>query len=117
VETKQLLARGRPPERALTVGEQQAIHAKAEGALHEGGIEYRLSSSGAVVGGGTPEHRWVEVTIDGHPQNLKILAANDREADEELDRMARDMGLERERLNIVPPKGWAGYGLAEPDPE
>jgi hypothetical protein len=93
--------------------EQQAIHQKAEGAFREHGIEFRLSSSGVVVSGGTPEHRWVEVTVDGRPQNLKIVAANDREADEQLDQLARDRGIERDRLNIIPPPGWAGYGIPD----
>jgi hypothetical protein len=66
--------------------------------------------SGVVVGGGTPEHRWLPVTLDGKRTDMRILAANDREADEELDQIAAEMGVQRERLNIAPPPGWAGYG-------
>jgi hypothetical protein len=89
---------------------QRAVHEAAESALRQRGIEYEFLGSGVTSAGGTPEHAWVTVTVDGHPTNHKILVANDAEADAELDQMASELGLERDRLNIAPPPGWAGYG-------
>jgi hypothetical protein len=91
---------------------QTAVHRAAFDALKARGIDYRLANSGVVMGGGEPGFAWVEVTLDGDPTNLKIGATSDAEADAELDRIAAERGIDRDRLNIKPPGGWAGYGIA-----
>lgn len=83
---------------------------EAETALAGRGIAYRVATTGVIMGGGTPEHAWVQVVVDGQRTNLKILAASDAEADAQLDDIARELGVTRDRVNIAPPPGWAGYG-------
>ena len=43
--------------------------------------------SGIVVGGGTPGHRWLEVTLAGIPTDDKLLAASEEDIATELDHL------------------------------
>ena len=91
--------------------DEDAMREKAQETLNEARIAARLVATGVLVRGGTPEHGWVDVVLDGERTGLTILAASDAEADEQLDAIAEEMGVERDRLNISPPPGWAGYGV------
>jgi hypothetical protein len=97
-----------PGDRSNSRG-QEALQSAAFDALDARGIGYTLIASGIVVAGGTREDKWINVLVDGHPTDLKILARNDKEADAQLDGIAQDMNIDRERLNIHPPPGWGGY--------
>jgi hypothetical protein len=92
---------------------QAVVHKAATEALENQRISFRLTGSGLVIVGGEPGFRWIEVTLDGDPMGLKIGATNDEEADAQLKSISEELGVERERLNISPPAGWAGYGVVE----
>lgn len=81
-----------------------------ERALTEVGVSYEPASSGVTVAGGTPAHRWLDVTLAGAPIGLKFLAATEREVEDELDHLA-GMGLPRDLLGVVRPTGWPIEGL------
>jgi hypothetical protein len=90
-------------------GGQEAFHSAASDALAARGIGHSLVASGVVIAGGTHEHNWINVLVDGRPTDLRILAQNDKEADAQLDSIAQEMNIDRDRLNIHPPPGWGGY--------
>ncbi|WP_328296199.1 restriction endonuclease [Kineococcus sp. NBC_00420] len=64
--------------------------------------------NGLAIQGGTPAYRWLDVTLDGRPIGLKILAADEKEVESGLDSMADEMfrGTLRESLDVVRPEGW-----------
>jgi hypothetical protein len=64
--------------------------------------------SGIVIGGGTPSHRWLEVTLAGIPTGLKVLAASEEDIGAELDRLVttRWPEIAREQLDVIRPDVW-----------
>jgi hypothetical protein len=71
-------------------------------------------SHGITINGGTPGHRWLEVTVEGHPVGLKILAASEAEAEGQLQRV-RDLGarhgLPTAVVSYIKPDDWPVQGL------
>ena len=95
---------------------QRAVHEAASRALALSGIQHRLGSTGVILSGGTAADAWLDVVLDGERIGLKILAKTDAEADAQLNGVAQELGIARDRLNIAPRPGWAGYGYAPPEP-
>ena len=64
--------------------------------------------SGIVAGGGTPSHRWLEVSIAGIPTGLKVLAAAEDDVPAELNRLMAVLGasVPREELDVIRPDAW-----------
>jgi hypothetical protein len=83
----------------------------AEEALTAAGLPVDVAASGTAIGGGTPAHRWLEVTDRGHPTSLKILVSTEAEVERELDRIATEFNLIRQTLDVVRPADWPITGL------
>ena len=81
-------------------------------ALENAGISATSTSCGGVtIGGGTPAHRWLEVTLAGQGTGLKVLAASEEEASQELATVARSLGLPGDLLDVDRPPDWPVMGL------
>jgi hypothetical protein len=87
----------------------EAFQSAAFDALDARGIAYTLVATGVVVAGGTRDDMWIKVLVDGCPTDMRILARNDKDADAQLESIAREKNIDRDRLNIHPPPGWGGY--------
>ncbi len=73
-----------------------------------------LVSHGITTGGGTPGHRWLEVTVEERPIGLKILAATPAEAEEQLEgvrELVGRHGLPTDAVSYIKPDGWPVQGL------
>lgn len=76
-------------------------------ALRKGGVLDPISiGSGVVAGGGTPAHRWLEVSHSNQASGLKILAASEQEIATELQGVADALGLPLELLDVIRPDVW-----------
>ncbi|MBW8487670.1 restriction endonuclease [Actinomadura parmotrematis] len=92
-------------------GEVQADYrAKIDKTLAKINVTYESVSNGITIGGGTPAHRPLEVTMGGLPIGLKVIAATEAEAASQLDSLT-SMGLPREALDVIRPEGWPLPGL------
>jgi hypothetical protein len=88
-------------------GEVQTWHLEtAAAALRSIQVEPRSVANGVGMGGGTPAHQWLLVTMDGALTDMKVLAGSEAEVDEELDRCASAFGVARSRLSVVRREGW-----------
>lgn len=85
---------------------QTGHHDSGRVALATAGVEAIQIASGITIGGGTPASRWIPVLHRGTAVGLKILAATEAEADDELDRLAAPLNLDRAELSIERPDGW-----------
>lgn len=63
-------------------------------------------SSGIVIGGGTPGHRYVDVTFAGERIGLKVLVASEQDITVQLDAIASSHGFPRKVLDVVRPEVW-----------
>lgn len=81
--------------------------------LRKLGIEPIHVATSITGSGGTPGHRWLEVAVRGAPIGLKVLAATEAEAEQQLDRVLDLLGpgVARESLSVVKPVGWPTEGL------
>ncbi len=92
--------------------EQRELIERATQALDAGGIATEMAASGVSVDGGTPAHRWLQVTDRaGDHVGIKILADSEAAVDRALDRFANDLGVPREDLDVERPEGWPVTGL------
>ncbi len=80
-------------------------------ALESAGISAITTSAGVTIAGGTPAHRWLEVTLSGQRTGLKVLAASEEEASKELAAVAGSLGLPGNLLDVDRPPGWPPTGL------
>jgi hypothetical protein len=78
----------------------------AEEALTAVGLPVDVAARGTAIGGGTPAHRWLEVTDRGHATSRKILASTEAEVERELDRIAAEFHVIRETLDVIRPSDW-----------
>jgi hypothetical protein len=83
----------------------------AAGAMAAIGItKADIVSHGIITGGGTPGHRWLDVTVHGTPIGLKILAATESDVAEQLGHLrgSREhcLALPPEEFDVVRPDGW-----------
>jgi hypothetical protein len=83
----------------------------AEEALNAVGLPVDVAASGTAIGGGTPAHRWLEVTDHGNPTSLKILVSTEDEVERELDRVADELHVMRRSLDVIRPSDWPIAGL------
>ncbi len=85
---------------------------RAQAALAAAGLSAEMASAGVTISGGTPAHRWLEVTGPGGAHlGLKVLAGTEDEAEQELKQVAETLGLPRALLGIERPPGWPVKGL------
>lgn len=89
----------------------------AKEALSAAGLPVDVAASGTAIGGGTPAHRWLEVSDGGKPTKLKILASTEAEVKAELDRIADELHATRETLDVIRPPDWPVTGLFGLPPE
>ena len=73
-----------------------------------------LVSHGTVIEGGDPTQRWLEVAVRGEPTGFKVVAGNQVEADEKLDRLAEVVGFPRQLLTVIPAADWPVEGIFGP---
>lgn len=80
-------------------------------ALESVKVEPEVLSTGVISGGGTPRHRWLEVTADGHLTGYKILVADEDEVRSNMEPV-KDY-FERQGVNVTAinfdverPDGW-----------
>ncbi|MDJ0357941.1 restriction endonuclease [Paenarthrobacter sp. PH39-S1] len=77
------------------------ILAVTEKAIRDAGAnEFRNLSTSVVIGGGTPGHRWLPLTIKGHPTEIKLNVANDADAREQIKEFATHGILKQLSLTI-----------------
>ena len=95
-----------------TADRQHELAKRAKTALTAAGLTVDTASSGVSIGGGTPAHRWLEITDRaGERIGIKVLAGAEDEAQQELDRVAAILGLPRESLDVEHPDGWPMTGF------
>lgn len=95
-----------------TADRQNYLREQATKALATVGIPIDTAASGVSIGGGTPAHRWLEVTDQtGAHLGVKVLAATEDDARRELDHIAVAVGLPRELLDVERPDGWPLTGI------
>jgi len=90
-------------------GEDQAqARERLEKALHQVGVSEPVGLGGGVVAaGGTPSHRWLEVSVAGIPAGLKVLASSDEEITAQLEHLVTLFeGIPRDRLDVIRPDVW-----------
>lgn len=78
-------------------------------ALRSVGVEPQVIGSGVSIGGGTPRHRWLEVTVEGQPSGLNAMAADEKELAEALDRVWKELWrgrVERAAMDALRPEDW-----------
>lgn len=78
-------------------------------ALHRVGVAEPVGlGGGIVVGGGTPSHRWLQVSVAGVPTGLKVLVSSEEEIAEQLDSVVPGLfaGVPRELLDVIRPDVW-----------
>lgn len=64
-------------------------------------------SNGVVSSGGTPLHRWLEVSVGGEPIGTRVLVSSEEDIDEQLTWFARDIArAPREVFDVVRPEVW-----------
>jgi hypothetical protein len=90
---------------------ERSLRDVAQEALTEAGLPFDVAASGTAIGGGTPAHRWLEVTDGGRPTSLKILVSTEAEVGQELDRIATEFHVVRETLDVIRPSEWPITGL------
>jgi hypothetical protein len=84
---------------------------RGEAALADVGLCAEIASTGITIGGGTPAHRWLEVTGPASERlGLKVLVGTEEEVEQELTRVANTLGLPRARLGIERPHEWPVTG-------
>lgn len=76
------------------------------GTLSNAGIEFTRVSHGVVTGGGTPAHRWLNITYGCVKLPAKILVASDDDIRREVRALAPHLGLPAELLDVERPPGW-----------
>jgi len=100
-----------PPGELQTEGWERITAAFAKAGVPEP----VLVSHGITFGGGTPGHRWLEISANGVPTNLRFAAATEAEAAELLDSMretfAGQTGLPSQAFDVIKPEGWPVQGL------
>ncbi len=82
---------------------------QSQAALRRIGIEPVHVANAVTISGGTPAHRWLEVTANGVDTGFKVVAATESEAETKLDRIAHlfaQAGVTRQMLSVVKPEGW-----------
>ncbi|GIJ29503.1 hypothetical protein Vqi01_46650 [Micromonospora qiuiae] len=89
--------------------QQQQARKQLEAVLRRVGVSEPVElGSGVVAGGGTPGHRWLEVSLAGVPIGLKVLVSSEGEIATELDCVATSFleGVPREQLDVIRPAIW-----------
>jgi hypothetical protein len=94
---------------------QQEARERILKALKAAGVsDPRGRGNGIGIQGGTPRHRWVQVTIGGHDL-VKVIAADEDEVEAAMDRIAEGMLAHipnaRAAMSFVKPEGWPVVGL------
>jgi hypothetical protein len=96
-------------------GEVQQEHLdRSQAALKRISIEPIPVGSGLTFAGGTPGHRWLQVVVNGTAADLKVLAATEVEAEQQLDQLAilwPEAGVPRGALSVIKPDGWPVIGI------
>lgn len=91
-------------------GEQQAEAAELLlAALRSAGVTEPVGlSNGVVASGGTPSHRWLEVSLAGVPMGLKVLVSSEDDTSTQLDSVVEAMprGVVRGQLDVLRPAVW-----------
>jgi hypothetical protein len=85
---------------------QQVQHELTDGTLDGLKIPYTSRGQGVTFGGGTPNHRWLDVRVNGDPFVLKVLVATEAELARQLDALARGLRIPVESLEVERPDGW-----------
>ena len=101
----------RAPSSEVQIGQWEQAKAAMAGV---GVLDPIHVSHGIRVSGGTPGHRSLDVVVEGHPIGLKILAALEAEAEEQLEaariHLAR-LGVPPDVVSSIKPDGWPVQGL------
>jgi Restriction endonuclease len=62
--------------------------------------------SGVVINGGTPAHRYLDVTFAGEKIGIRILVASETDITAHLDALAESHGFPRGVLDVIRPEVW-----------
>jgi hypothetical protein len=91
-------------------GQQQAeARERLLAALRRVGVAEPVNmEQGVVMGGGTPSHRWVEVSMAGIPTGAKVLVSSEEEIAAQLNALVPSFfeGVLREQLDVIRPDAW-----------
>lgn len=91
------------PSGEQQTGARQQLHT----ALERVGISEPVSlGSGIVMVGGTPGHRWLEITVADDPTGRKVLVLSEEDITTQLDAVARNLGIPRRLLEVIRPEVW-----------
>jgi hypothetical protein len=61
---------------------------------------------GVVVIGGTPGHRYLEISLKGHPIDRRVLVSSEEDITVQLDGVAMSLGVPRGLLDVIRPEVW-----------
>ncbi|WP_205786922.1 restriction endonuclease [Specibacter cremeus] len=76
-------------------------------ALHKVGATDPIAmTNGVVIGGGTPAHQWLEVSLSGHGTGLKVLVASEQDIWIQLESLANGHSIPLQMLDVVRPDIW-----------
>jgi hypothetical protein len=84
---------------------QQAQHQLSDVTLDKLSISRRTLGQGFVLGGGTPNHRWLQVCANGTPL-AKVMASTEAELVDQLNMLTCQLGIPVELLTVERPDGW-----------
>lgn len=71
-----------------------------------GVVEPIPMGNGIVMDGGTPAHRWLEVTVGGAATGTKVLAASEADIEVQLSNAHSMIGGPRTALDVIRPDPW-----------
>ncbi len=75
-------------------------------ALAVAGIEARMLANSIVMQGGTPAHMWIGIHFEGWASPISVMAADDAELTQAVERVAQTLGLPVAELDVRRPEGW-----------
>jgi hypothetical protein len=91
-------------------GEQQTeAREQLLAALRRAGVAEPVGlGNGIVTGGGTPGHRWLEVSVAGVPAGLKVLVSSEEDIVTQLETAVTELfpGVPRNQLDVIRPEVW-----------
>ncbi len=80
---------------------QRAVLASVEQALSTAGIHSEAHGHSVVIGGGSANDRWSDVTIDGESTGARVLVGPSEDHQSALSELAGRLGVDVDRLEIA----------------
>ncbi|MET7426156.1 restriction endonuclease [Dactylosporangium sp. NPDC005555] len=89
--------------------QQVDARTQIEVAMQSAGVKEPIAlGNGVTISGGTPAHRWLDVTVMGVPIGLKVIVSSEEEINEQLDMVAEKLfgRAPRDDFDVIRPNLW-----------